>query len=307
MSHVPLPFAICHMPSAIPDLVTAGEAFEDLIFLDLPRLPRPGEEIKTTRFARTIGGGAVITAVAAARLGLRCGVISGLSADASALLARERVEVTDVRQARELPAISAALSTRHDRSFVTFNGVNDRLEPRLVSPIRRANARHVHFAFFPSRCAEWLPVVESLRRRGVTTSWDFGWNEPLLTDRAFYRLIESLDYVFFNEKESSFYARASRARDAFSFWKSHAAIAIVKLGARGSRWISANLEFEEPPPAVRVVDTTGAGDAFNGGFLAARLRRVSPRRSLRAGNRMGALSTRAPGGIDGLPNRRSSR
>jgi ribokinase len=289
------------------DLLTAGEAFEDLIFFDLPHLPGPGEEIKTARFARTIGGGAVITAIAAARLGLRCRVVSGLSADASALLARERIAVADMRRRAERPAISAALSTRSNRSFVTYNGVNDRLEPRLVAPIRQADARHVHFAFFPPRCSRWLPIVTSLARRGITTSWDFGWNEPLLKDRAFYPLVATLDYVFLNEQEAVLYARVRHARAAFAFWKSHARVTIVKRGARGSRWIASDLEFEEPAPSVRVVDTTGAGDAFNGGFLAARLRRKSPRRSLLAGNRIGALSTRAPGGIDGLPKRRSGR
>ena len=286
------------------DLLTAGEAFEDLIFFDLPRLPAPGEEIKTSRFARTIGGGAIITAVAAARLGLRCCVVSGFSPAATAMLARERVRIADLRRPRELPAVSAALSTRRNRSFVTYNGVNDRLEPRLMTPIRRADARHVHFAFFPARCSRWLPVVSALARRGVTTSWDFGWNERLLDDRAFYRLVASLDYLFLNEQESVLYARVRRVRDAFAFWRSHARAAIVKRGARGSRWIARDLEVEEPAPVVHVVDTTGAGDAFNGGFLASRLRREPPRRSLRAGNAVGALSTRAPGGIDGLPRRR---
>jgi sugar/nucleoside kinase (ribokinase family) len=48
-------------------LVTIGEAFDDLIFYDLPRLPRPGEELKTSRFARVAGGGAITSAISAAR------------------------------------------------------------------------------------------------------------------------------------------------------------------------------------------------------------------------------------------------
>ena len=52
-------------------LLCAGEAFEDLIFVGLDRLPELGEEVKTDRFTSTIGGGAVITAVKAARLGMQ--------------------------------------------------------------------------------------------------------------------------------------------------------------------------------------------------------------------------------------------
>ncbi|MGH7394804.1 MAG: carbohydrate kinase family protein, partial [Candidatus Methylomirabilales bacterium] len=59
-------------------LVCAGEAFEDLVFFGLPRVPAPGEELKTSSVLRTVGGGALITAVAAARLGTRTRVVSGL-------------------------------------------------------------------------------------------------------------------------------------------------------------------------------------------------------------------------------------
>jgi len=289
------------------DLLTAGEAFEDLVFLDLPRLPRPGEEIKTARFVRTVGGGAIITAVAGARQGLRCVVASALSPAAATLLAREHVRTVDLRRRGELPAISAALSIPDNRSFVTFNGVNDVLEPRLLAPVRRSHTRHVHFAFYPARCGRWLPVVDALRRRGVTTSWDFGWNEGLLDDPDFSPLLARVDYVFINEQEAVLYARRRSLPHALAVWKSLARVTVVKLGPLGSRWLSADHDVEAPAPAVRAVDTTGAGDAFNGGFLAARLRGASPSLSLRSGNRVGALSTRAGGGIDALPRRRSAR
>lgn len=56
--------------AADPDrLVCAGEFFTDLIFSDLEELPSLGQEVKTDAFAISIGGGAAITATAAARLG----------------------------------------------------------------------------------------------------------------------------------------------------------------------------------------------------------------------------------------------
>ena len=53
------------------DLLTVGEAFQDLIFVGLPHMPRVGEELRTQQFVSTMGGGALITATAESRLGLR--------------------------------------------------------------------------------------------------------------------------------------------------------------------------------------------------------------------------------------------
>ncbi len=135
---------------AAPRLLTAGEAFEDLVFVGLDRLPAPGEEVKTDTFHATIGGGAVITAVAAARLGVSTAILSALSAPAVARLHRERVRVHNLRQPREPHAISAALSTTTDRAFVTYNGVNAVLEPRLLDALATTAAGHVHLALTPS-------------------------------------------------------------------------------------------------------------------------------------------------------------
>jgi sugar/nucleoside kinase (ribokinase family) len=283
------------------ELLTVGEAFEDLIFLDLSRIPRPGEEVKTSRFVATVGGGAVITAVAAARLGIRCRVVSGVGAAARARLMAEGVTVADLRRAGEPHAITAALSTATNRSFVTFNGINDVLETRLPAALARERARHVHFAFHPRSCGRWQRIVHGLRETGVTTSWDFGWNEGLLDDRRFPQLIRALDYVFLNEQEAVLYARRRSLGAAFRVWSAAPMHVIVKLGARGCRWVGGKTDLAAPARRTRVIDTTGAGDAFNGGFLAARLRGFAPLASLDLGNRVGSASTRRAGGLDGLP------
>src|SRR5436190_21192238 len=97
-------------------LVCAGEAFEDLIFVGLERMPELGEEIKTDQFHSTIGGGAVITAVKAAALGMRTQLISALSDAACARLKKQRLSVTNLRKPREPHAFTAVLSTVDDRA-----------------------------------------------------------------------------------------------------------------------------------------------------------------------------------------------
>ena len=278
-----------------------GEAFEDLIFLDLSHVPREGEEVKTNRFVRTVGGGAVITAVAAARLGTRCTVLSGLSASASRLLRAEDIRVVNLRRAHEPHAVSAALSTSNNRTFVTFNGVNDRLESRLLSAIGGRTAAHVHFALCPRQCGRWAQAVSRLRARGTTTSWDFGWNPGLRHAAGFARLTAAVDVVLVNEVEALMYAGQRTLDVAARYWRRAAANTVVKLGPRGSRWVSRDLDVTQPAPRVNAVDTTGAGDAFNGGFLFGLLNGASPRDCLRHGNFVGAQSTRAAGGIAALP------
>jgi sugar/nucleoside kinase (ribokinase family) len=287
--------------------LTVGEAFEDLVFASLPRLPGPGEEVRTTAFTRTAGGGALITAVAAARLGARCAILSGMSREAAALLRREGVAVRNLRRQGEPHAVTAALSTRRDRAFATFTGVNDRLEPRYLRALLRVRARHVHLALSPRRLGRWTRAAERLRRLGASTSWDPGWDERLARDPDLPKLLAAVDYVFLNDKEAALYSGQPALAAAIRYWRACARNAVIKLGAQGSRWISASLDLCASAPRVEAVDTTGAGDAFDGGFLHALLRGRSPRACLRAGNRVGARSTRAPGGLLGLPRRRSLR
>jgi sugar/nucleoside kinase (ribokinase family) len=285
-------------------LVTVGDAFQDLIFVGLPHMPRHGQELKTARFIATIGGGAVITATAAARLGMATAVVSGLSAAAMARLRTDNVRVVNVKRASEPHAVTVALSTARDRAFVTYNGVNDWMQPRLPAAIARQHARHVHFAFAPDDCARWTRIAERLRRRGTTTSWDFGWNPTLRAQAGFDTLVGSVDFVFVNENEAALYARARRPATAVEYWRRATRNTVMKLGKRGSRWIADAMDLRVAAPRVRAVDTTGAGDAFNGGFLFALLGGRPARDCLRVGNFVGARSTLAAGGLDALPKRR---
>jgi ribokinase len=269
------------------DLVTAGEAFDDLVFFDLTALPAAGRELKTDAFVRTVGGGAVISAVAAARVGgLRVRVAAGLSVDAIRVLGRERIAATNLRRPGEPNALTVALSTRRDRRFVTFVGMNAQLPARVRRAVTAIRARHYHFALHPGRCRPWLRLLRRIRRRGATVSWDFGWNPDLARDPAFGELADALDYLFLNRAEARVYR--CRARTGLT---------VTKMGAAGCRAIGNGVDLRIAAPRVRVVDTTGAGDVFNGVFLAARLQGASAAAALRAATRAAAQSTRHAGGI----------
>ena len=286
-------------------LLAAGEAFEDLIFAGLERLPKLGEEVRTPRFSRTIGGGAVITAVAASRLGVDVSLASALSAEAAARLRAERIRLINLRRSGEPHAVTVALSTPRERAFVTFDGVNVRLEARLARAIQSTRAAHVHLALYPRDTRAWARRVRALSRRGVTVSWDFGWNDALARDAGLPALLDALTIVFVNEREAALYAGARGLDAALAFWKARRPLVVIKRGAKGSRAIGRGEDRTAPAPIVEAVDTTGAGDAFNGGFLAEWLNGRRVVECLRAGNRIGAASTRKPGGVEALPRARN--
>ena len=229
-------------------------------------------------------------------MGIRVGVISAVSDLTRDHLRANGIALRDLRRRRESPALTVAISTRRDRAFVTFNGVNDVLESRLLGEVPRVRAAHVHCAFYPARCRRWLPVVRELQRRGRTVSWDFGWNPPLVGDRGFETLLQSVDLVFVNEAEARLYAAARSLPAAFRWWRARCRTTVVKLGPRGAVHVSGRETLRAPARRVRAVETTGAGDAFNGGYLAALIRGEREARCLRAGNMAGGRATMRAGG-----------
>jgi ribokinase len=278
-------------------MLSAGEAFEDLVFVGLERLPAPGEEVRTNEMSATIGGGAVITAVVAARLGVQVELASGLSDSAVTQLRAERIRVMNLRRPKERHAVTAALSTGSERAFVTFDGVNTKLEKRLVLVLKSTRAPHVHLALYPRDARAWAAHVRSLAKRRITTSGDFGWNDALAKDPGYAALVDALTIVFINEREAALYAGVDNVDASLSFWRARKPVVVIKLGEEGSLALHGGREWRVPAPKVEVVDTTGAGDAFNGGFLAAWLRGAAIQKCLARGNRVGAASTRKAGGI----------
>jgi ribokinase len=255
---------------------------------------------------RTFGGGTLITALAAGRMGARVQVLSALADGAAARLEAEGVRVTNLRRGDEPHAVSVALSTRGERAFVTFDGVNSVLEERLLASLeaRLPRARHLHLALGPHDLASWRGVLDRCRSRGITTSWDFGWHDDLPHRRGFSALVGALDWVFVNEREARHYAKAATFALARARWPSLAKNAVIKRGPRGAVVMAGGRALSAAALRGKVVDTTGAGDAFNGGFLAALLAGRPVADCLDAGIRLGSLSTRAAGGLDGLPSRR---
>lgn len=298
-------------------LVCAGEFFTDLIFFDLDQIPSLGQETKTDNFATSLGGGAAITAVAAALLGRRTELVtvwgdSPLDAEARSRLDMAGVSWSGSRiEPNEMSGLSVAVSTREDRYFLTHPGANRGVEAHLLSAeaLERASlAGHVHFALTPSRWDSFRDAIGRIRECGATVSWDLGWDPDAGRSRGFRALCLELDVLFLNEMEACKYAGASSAQEALEYFHRPGNTVVIKQGAAGaiaSRSASAPVHVKGID--IEAVESTGAGDAFDGGFLHAWMAGRELEEALRWGNICGGLSTRLPGGVQGLPDREEFR
>jgi len=294
------------------EVIVAGNMYCDFVFSGLSSAPVLGEEQRTDRFTLTVGGGAFITAAGLVRLGVRAGARAYAGRDALgdfqlAALRREKIDLTQVSRHPTLGAgISVAFSTDTDRGFVTYPGCADdsgrRLRTRDLAALRRAH--HVHFAGMPHPFGERLRLLDGLAAAHVTTSLDIGWNPRRYGDPTFRDVIRRVTIFLPSWRDAQWLTGRATPEDAVKTLGDLVPVPVIKLGADGAIGLEDGRPVRIGPPPVTPVDTTGAGDAFDAGFLWAYLRGEPVRRCLLAGDVCGALSTRAPGGVARFPRLR---
>ena len=177
--------------------------------------------------------------------------------------------------------------------------LEDLLESEAVrSKLRQA--RHVHLACALRRPARWQPVLRDLKEGGATISADFGWN-PDISINQLVSIIRHCDFIFPNEHEARAITGAKTALNALEKLHEWVSTPVLKLGPRGSLLMAEGKLYRQPALQLPLVDATGVGDAFNGGFLHAFLHGAGWDDCLRAGNICGSMAGTRPGGSEGLP------
>jgi sugar/nucleoside kinase (ribokinase family) len=291
------------------DAIMAGEIYIDLIMSGFSFWPRPGQEAVASFFHRAIGGGAAITGCGMARLGARVGVFSAAGEDTGAWvvaqLARCGVDASAlIFDPVEPTAFTVAATTPEDRAFLTYPGAN-RCSPAALAAAaaqrRFSRARHVHIASGPD-LDRFPELLRSIRRNGCTISLDVGWHEEWLRDPRSLAGLRAVDMFFPNEVEARTMTGESDPVLALKrFAEAGLTRVILKRGACGAAMLWDGEVTFAKPLVVTPVDTTGAGDCFDAGFLHAWLMGAPPSLCLQTANICGALSTEAYGGIAGFP------
>ncbi len=285
-------------------LVVAGDSFEDIIFAGLPRMPRAGEEMRTPHFARTYGGGALITAAWARREGIPISLLSALPPKVPTTLRDEGIHAVNLRRHGEPHALTTCLSAKDDRAFATFDGANvaleERLLPALLQPGLVTERDALHLATSPAAPERWLDLFGTLARGGAPREifWDFGWDRKLPGRPGFKELVAASTGVFVNALERQLYD----VNGALTRAATKGTMVVVKHGGDGAEILGEpGSRVAAPAPILGSRDTTGAGDAFAAGFLAQRFAGGDVRQQLLHGNALGAACVQILGGLPERP------
>ncbi len=293
------------------DLLIVGELNVDLILSDDDPVPEFGQREKLVRDAALeLGSAAAIMACQAGRLGLRTAFVGKMGDDAFGRLLAHTLQARGVNTRAIIvdptlrTGITVHLSQPRDRATLTYLGsiAAFRAEEVPIDLVRQSRHLHASSIFFQPGLVEGLPALfRAAHELGLSTSVDPGWDPAGRWREPLEQLLPLLDLFFPNEQELCHITCCGEADQALRQIGRMVPTVVVKRGARGAAALQHGVLYEEPPIPVDPVDTTGAGDSFNAGFLQAYLRGRDIRTCLRWGCVCGGLVTTHVGGIAGQP------
>lgn len=289
------------------DVTIAGEINLDLILHGFPQEMPVERELLATGFQATLGSSSAILAHNLAVLGARVGFITCLGNDGLGKMALDKVAESGVDLTRVLTndsictGVTILLPHGEVRHILTYPGTIATMKVSDLDVGYLKSSRHFHLSslYLQRALAPGLPeLFKELKLAGLTISLDTNddpddrWGAPLDA------LLPFVDVLLPNEDEACRMTGKDNLDDALQVLAARVPCVAVKCGPRGSIVQAKGERISATPVTVTPVDTIGAGDSFNAGFLFAWLHGLSHGDCARAGNITGALSTLRSGGTE---------
>ena len=295
------------------DVTVVGELNLDLILYGLPPQLEPERELMADGLALTLGSSSAIFAHNLALMGSKVGFISRIGVDPLGEIALARLAAggVDVSQVRKVAGptgtgLTVVLPRPTFRNMLTYPGTMLEMCFEDLNLDYLAEAKHFHLSsYFLHRTLR--PRIAELFRlmklRGLTTSLDTNddpedrWSDDLL------EVLKFVDVFLPNEFEAKKIARADTLDAAVAVLMKRVPILAVKLGGAGAMAWGPAGSVRGAARSVEAIDTVGAGDSFDAGFIHAYVRGGNLSECLAQGNAAGAFSTTRPGGTEAFRDR----
>lgn len=290
------------------EVTIAGEINMDLVLYGVPEDVPIEREILAENFCATLGSSSAIVAHNVSSLGSRVGFITRVGRDQLGETALERLREsgTDVsRVVRAMPpqttGVTVLLQHGRTRRIFTYPGAMSEMTASDLDLDYLADSRHFHISslFLQRSLAPDLPrIVRKLKKAGLTVSLDTNDDPEDRWGGVLHELLPLVDMVLPNEEEACRMTRSNTVEEAAAALAHKVPCVAIKCGARGALVRCGDRLVNVPGVPVTPVDTIGAGDSFDAGFITAFLRGADWEECAHAGNVTGALSTLRPGGTE---------
>jgi len=294
------------------DISVVGELNADLILYGLPATLEPEREHLAEDLAITLGSSSAIFAHNISLLGSRVGFTSCIGGDPLGKFCVDRLQESgvDVSGVKVLAAkttgLTVILPLAAQRKILTYLGTTLDLQFAHLDLNYLGSASHFHLSsFFLLRgLRPRIPELFSkMKQSGLTTSLDTNDDPEDLWVEDVKSVLKSVDIFLPNEREACKLAGASDVQNALDSLSRLVPIVVIKCGPKGVLAKRGKNQFHAPSVSVQPVDTVGAGDSFNAGFLHKFILRCNLEECLEYGNAVAALSTTRAGGTEALRER----
>jgi sugar/nucleoside kinase (ribokinase family) len=272
-------------------------------------------ELLASKFEMTLGSSSAILAHNLSVLGATVGFVTCVGKDPLGGIALQRLGEAGVDLSRTIQGssdtstgVSVVLSHGRERRILTYPGTMAELTCEDLDIDYLAQARHFHLSslFLQSGLhPDLVRLLTELKARGLTISLDTN-DDPSgqwKRDGILGEVLPLIDLLLPNEGELLQMTASESVPEALAQIGALVPLVVVKCGSRGALVHANGATTRVAPIQVTPVDTIGAGDSFNAGFLAAYLAGNSPFGSAAAGNVTGALSTLRPGGTEAFSDK----
>lgn len=295
------------------DVTIAGEINLDLILYGLPVDMPLERELLASDFRLTLGSSSAILAHNLAVLGVSVGFTTRVGDDPLGTIALDRLSESGV-DLSHIKRVSGGVSTGvtmllthgSQRHILTYPGTMFDMRAEELDLPYLCSSRHFHLSslFLQKALQPQLPdIFRQLKGTGLTLSLDTNddpenrWGAPL------DELLGLVNIFLPNEDEARRITGERDVENAIDALAKRIPLVAVKCGKKGALVQRGRERWRVPAQAVAPVDTIGAGDSFNAGFLFAFLRGDTPEACAAFGNRTAALSTQRSGGTEAFRDR----
>ncbi|MGD0002148.1 MAG: carbohydrate kinase family protein [Bryobacteraceae bacterium] len=286
-------------------ILVVGELNPDLILRNYSAFPCLGQEVLVEDCTLTLGSASAICAVGLAKLGdaVRFAGLVGQDqwGDFSLqALVNAGIDTSGVRRdASVKTGITISITSAADRAFVTHLGAIAAFRAAHLDSAVMDGCGHLHISSYflqEGLRGDCRALFAEAHRRGMTTSLDPGFDPTEKWDSGLRDTLTEVDVFFPNEVELRGAGASDEPIECLRRLDNGRTLVVAKLGREGCMALDGGSAVHVPAFAVEAVDTTGAGDSFNAGFLHAWLGRRPLKEAMRFAAACGALSTRAMGG-----------